>query len=212
MKTLLAFGDSNTWGALPVDHPTRRFRYGPNTRWTGIARAVLGPDWSLIEEGLPGRTTRFEDPVMGRHMDGSLGLPIALQSHGPIDVMTLMLGTNDFKTRFNVSAEEIAASVGGLVDFCLSGEMQDRHQGFKVLLICPPPIFEIGLLSDQFVGGAEKSQSLAKHISAIAADRGVGFLDAGAHIQSSQIDGIHFAEDAHQTLGRIIANSVQELA
>lgn len=211
MTTLLTFGDSNTWGALPVEFLGQRRRLDRTKRWNGVAMAALGPGWELIEEGLPGRTTEHEDEVMGRHMDGSLGLPIALQSHGPIDVMTLMLGTNDCKDRLQQSAEDIAASLGKLVDICLDPEMQERHDGFKLLVICPPPVFHVGCLADQFTAAAPKSQALPPLVEAMAAAKGVGFLNAGDHIESSRVDGIHFEEDGHLALGKAVAEALRAL-
>ncbi|MGB5557639.1 MAG: GDSL-type esterase/lipase family protein, partial [Paracoccaceae bacterium] len=123
MPVLLTYGDSNTHGTLPIFDADRRERLSPEARWPGVCLAELGHDWTLIEEGLPGRTTRWPDPEMGPHMDGRTGLVIALESHGPIDVMTLMLGTNDLKARFRVGPDRIAGDVGMLLDIALSGEM-----------------------------------------------------------------------------------------
>ncbi len=113
MPALLTFGDSNTNGVLPIRIEGERRRLGPADRWPGVALAALGEGWSLAEEGLPGRTTAHPDAEMGPHMDGRVGLMIALETHWPIDVMTLMLGTNDLKVQFDVTPERIAAGCRG---------------------------------------------------------------------------------------------------
>ncbi|MCB2135484.1 MAG: SGNH/GDSL hydrolase family protein [Rhodobacteraceae bacterium] len=210
-RLLLCFGDSNTHGTPPIVVPGRYERFAEDTRWPQVALAALGPDWRLAEEGLPGRTTCFADPVMGSHMEGSEGLKIALQSHGPIDAMTLMLGTNDCKTRYGASAERIAAGVAGLLDIALGVEMQTRHGGFKVLLMAPPTILEQGPIADQFFGAVEKSAALAGALRKLAAARGIAFLDTGALIRSSPTDGVHFEPDAHRLLGAAVARAVTAL-
>ena len=84
-------------------------RYGEDSRWPRVAGAALGAGWTIVEEGLPGRTAQFDDPVMGAWMNGQMGLRIALASHGPIDWLAIMLGTNDCKTRFGGRPETITA-------------------------------------------------------------------------------------------------------
>lgn len=152
-RTLLCFGDSNTHGSPPLarlGEPYRR--YDAATRWPQVALRHLGAGWSLVEEGLPGRTAQFADPLMGDHMDGRAGLKIALQSHGPIDALTIMLGTNDLKTMFGATPEAVTGGIAALLMIALSEEMQTRHGGFRVLLLCPPPVQEAGCLAGMFWG------------------------------------------------------------
>jgi len=212
MPSLLTFGDSNTHGTPPIVNRGEYRRFDAGTRWPTRTHALLGPGWSLAEEGLPGRTAQFCDPVMGDHMNGQTGLRIALQSHGPIDVMTLMLGTNDVKTRFGASPEMVTAGIAGLLDIALGIEMQTRHGGFKILLICPPPVQERGPIAAEFIGSAAKSRALPALYAAIATARGVGFLDAGALIETSPIDGIHWPADAHATVATSAAEAIKSLA
>lgn len=211
MPFLLTFGDSNTHGTPPIVTLGEYRRYGPDTRWPKVAQAALGPGWDLAEEGLPGRTAQFDDPVMGAIMNGRPGLQMALQSHGPIDMLTIMLGTNDVKTRFATTPEIVVAGLAGLLDVARSAEMQTRHGGFKILLICPPPVIEVGPIAIEFWEGAARSQALPPLVEALARSRGVGFLDAGKLISVSPIDGVHFDEAAHQTLGQAVARTIQTL-
>lgn len=208
MPRLLTFGDSNTHGTPPIVQRGPYHRYDATIRWPTRVQAALGPDWDLVEEGLPGRTAAFADPVMGAHMDGGLGLRIALLSHGPLDALTLMLGTNDVKTRFGAGPERIVAAIAGLVDLALGPEMALRHPGLRVLLICPPPVQEVGVLAPEFLGAAAKSRALAPLLRSYATARGIGFLDAGALIATSPVDGVHLTPEAHAVLAKHVANAL----
>lgn len=210
-RTLLTFGDSNTHGSPPIVTPGLYGRFGPKDRWPTVAAEALGPGWSLIEEGLPGRTTGLEDPIMGAHMNGQAGLRIALESHGPIDVLTIMLGTNDLKTRFAPSVDRITGGAAGLLDIALSEPMQTRHGGFKVLLICPPPVVETGPIRDQFWGAEAVGPHLAASYRKLAKARGVGFFDARSVIDVSAQDGIHYEPEAHRMLGAALAEVIAKL-
>ena len=57
-KTILAFGDSNTFGTPPMlDRDSNNSRYEEDIRWPMVMQKYLDPYWQVIEEGLPGRTT-----------------------------------------------------------------------------------------------------------------------------------------------------------
>ena len=208
MPILLTFGDSNTHGTPPIINRAEYHRCDAATRWPTRVLTALGAGWSLAEEGLPGRTAQFDDLVMGPHMNGQNGLKIALQSHGPIDVLTLMLGTNDVKTRFGASPLMVTAGIAGLLDVALGVEMQTRHGGFKVLLICPPPVEEVGPIAEEFFGSAATSRALPPLYEALARARGIGFLDAGQVIAVSPVDGIHFDQATHAALAHAVSEAV----
>jgi lysophospholipase L1-like esterase len=210
MPTLLCFGDSNTHGTPPIVTRGVYARFDAQTRWPRVAAGLL-PGWEVVEEGLPGRTAQFPDPVMGAHMDGRDGIKIALQSHGPIDALTIMLGTNDVKTRYGATAEKIAGGIAGLLDIAMGDEMQTRHGGFRVLVICPPPVLEQGPIVTEFTGSRELSLRLPPLYEALAKARGAAFLDAGKVIEVSPVDGIHFEPEAHIALGRAVAEAVKAL-
>jgi lysophospholipase L1-like esterase len=209
MARLLCFGDSNTHGTPPITVRGVYERFPAAVRWPTRVAAALG--WELAEEGLPGRTAQFPDLVMGEHMDGRTGLRIAMNSHGPLTHMTLMLGTNDTKTRFGASAETVMAGIAGLLDYALGLEMQARHPGLKVLLIAPPPVEEVGPIAPEFWGANAKGRALTPRLAALAAARGVGFLDAGAVIRVSPVDGIHYDAPAHAALAEAVAAALRVL-
>lgn len=211
MPTLLAFGDSNTHGTPPVVTRGAYHRYALQDRWPGACAAALGAEWTLVEAGLPGRTAQYPDPVMGAHMDGRAGLRMALESHGPIDVLAIMLGTNDVKTRFAPTAQRVTAGIAALLDIALGDEMQTRHGGFGVLVIAPPRVVETGPIKGEFLGAAAVSAELPAAYAALAGGRGCAFLDANTVIAVSEQDGIHFEEAAHRALGGAVADTVRNL-
>lgn len=205
---LVCFGDSNTHGTPPSSgEPVPR--YGPDVRWPGVLAAALGPSWRVHEEGLPGRTTVHPDPVEGGHLSGLAALPIVLGTHSPIDVLVIMLGTNDLKARFAVGPAEIATAVETLVHagraFCVAtGRPVPR-----ILLVAPAPVTEVGEFAEQFAGGTGKSRRLAPALRAAAQRLGVDVLDAGEHITTSPVDGVHLDPQAHRLLGEAVAAVVR---
>ncbi|HEY4163653.1 MAG TPA: GDSL-type esterase/lipase family protein, partial [Dongiaceae bacterium] len=106
MKTILCYGDSNTFGTAPMHHLDDARRYGPGERWAGVVRLALGAEWWLVEEGLPGRTTVLDDPIEGANRNGITHLSACLESHWPLDVVVIMLGTNDLKARFGMPPQD----------------------------------------------------------------------------------------------------------
>lgn len=111
MRTILCYGDSNTWGF----DPATRTRFAPDVRWTGVLADRLGSEFRVIEEGLNGRTTRWDDPIETDH-NGLTYLRPCAESHQPLDLIIVMLGTNDLKQRFNLSASDIAQSAAGVAE------------------------------------------------------------------------------------------------
>ena len=207
-KTVLTFGDSNTYGTPPAHAKGELRRFGPDTRWPMVMQATLGPDWAVIEEGLPGRTTNRTDPIMGPHMDGQLGLRIALESHGPIDLLTIMLGTNDMQTHHGASVDQVIGGLASLLAIARSEPYQTRHVGFDILLIAPPEMLEQGTFRESLLGAHQKSRDLPLRIAELADHWKTDFFDAGAHIGPSPIDGIHFEAADHVTLGKAIAAKI----
>ena len=207
-KTVLTFGDSNTYGTPPAHARGEFRRFGPETRWPTVMQAALGSDWALVEDGLPGRTTSSADPVMGAHMDGQLGLRIALESHGPIDLLIIMLGTNDLQTQHAANVEQVVGGLAGLLAIARSEPYQLRHNGFEIMLIAPPVVLEQGTYRDTLLGAHEKSRDLPFAIAQLADHWGISFLDAGAHIKSSPVDGLHLEAEDQITLGQVIAAKV----
>jgi lysophospholipase L1-like esterase len=208
-RTILCYGDSNTHGTMPMPDLGSMRRYDRATRWPGQLAALL-PDWQVIEEGLPGRTTVHDDPVEGAHRNGLTVLPAILESHRPVDVVMLMLGTNDLKQRFSVNALDIALSLERLVLAIRASGCGPGGTAPGVILVAPPPILEVQDLGVMFAGGEAKSQQLGARIAAVARGLGVPFVDAGSLIGVSEIDGIHYDEPAMAALAQAFAQAVTD--
>lgn len=211
-KTILCYGDSNTYGRPPMRHATDRGRFGPTERWPGVLRAELGEGFHVIEEGHSGRTTVHSDPVEGEHKNGLMMLQAILETHMPIHTVVLMLGTNDLKARFGVSAFEISLSIQRLVDGIATSGTGENSGPPKILLVCPPPILESGFLTEVFRGGTAKSRDLARYFAHVAETSGTEFLDAGKVIESDPLDGIHLSSGSHAVLGKAIAQKLISMA
>ncbi len=207
MRTILCYGDSNTWGS----DPRTGERFPEEVRWPGVLRRSIGAGYEVIEEGLPGRTTVWEDPIEGSHKDGRAYLFPCLESHRPLDLVTLMLGTNDLKERFSVSASDIAQSAASLAEIVLRSGCGSDGGAPQVLLISPPPVGKLTDYAEMFEGAEEKSREFAGHYRRFAEQSGCGFLDASEVMVSSDIDGIHFEAGEHRKLGEAVAVRIEEM-
>lgn len=204
MQTILCFGDSNTWGYNPVDGS----RYGFATRWPGRLQKLLGSDkYRIIEEGLNGRTTvhnETERPIRS----GLDILPVLLEAHRPLDWIVIMLGTNDLKTHFKSSSEEIAANVGQLCDVVLESEHLKSHR--PQLLICAPTSVNESSqqLPQWFLGASNAAHNLPKCIEQESQKRGILFLDVARLLDHEFLDGLHWEASQHLTVSRAIAGLI----
>lgn len=206
VKTIVCFGDSNTWGY----DPATRDRFPPETRWTGILQQTLGSGYRVIEEGLNGRTTNVDDPIEANR-NGLTYLRPCLESHRPIDLVTIMLGTNDLKARFNRSASDIAESAASLVGVVQTTKVGPNGTFPRALLIAPPPVATLSAYDEMFLGATEKSQRFAKHFPTVAAWYNAPLLLAADIIHSSDLDGIHFEADQHLKLGQAVAREIERI-
>jgi lysophospholipase L1-like esterase len=207
-RTVLCYGDSNTHGTAPMISLEDRRRLGRDERWTGVLAAGLGAGWHVIEEGLPGRTTVHSDPVEGEWKNGLAVLPAVLESHFPVDLVVLMLGTNDLKPRFQVPPVQIGDSIERLVRVIRHSECGPGEGAPRILLIAPAPVVEEGSLAELFAGGPARS-ALAGPYAEVARRHDCGFLDAGGIWTVSPVDGVHFDAAEHGKLGRAVAAAVR---
>ncbi|MBV8472251.1 MAG: SGNH/GDSL hydrolase family protein [Hyphomicrobiales bacterium] len=204
MAVIVAFGDSNTWGY----DPATATRFPPDVRWTGVMQRELGPGHRVIEEGLNGRTTVFDDPIEpGRR--GADYLPPCLRSHAPLDLLILALGCNDMKLRFSASPTDIANGAELLIRLARAEALGPDGAPPRIVLVAPPPIGKLSNFAEMFAGGTEKSRVLAQRYRDVAERQQVGFVDAGQLIVCSDLDGIHFDADAHALLGQAMAEAAR---
>ena len=206
MKTIACYGDSNTWGY----DPATASRFSRNERWTGVLRQELGNEYEVIEEGLNGRTTVWDDPIEG-YKNGKEYLIPCLETHKPLDLIIIMLGTNDLKKRFSLSAFDIANGAGVLVDIVKKSEAGPNNTAPKVLLMAPPPVAKLTDFAEMFEDAEARSKKFSEHYHRVAQEHGCEFLDTSKVIISSDLDGIHFEIDEHQKLGKAVASYIKRL-
>jgi len=205
-KTVLCFGDSNTWGW----NPATQERYARHERWPGVLRQELGEGYLVIEEGLNGRTTVWDDPIEG-YKNGQEYLIPCLETHKPIDLVVIMLGTNDLKMRFSLPACDIAAGAGVLVEIVQKSETGPAGRAPQVLLIAPPPLGELSEFAEMLDGGLAKSTRFSECFRQVAAERECPLLDASEVVVSSDIDGVHLELSEHRKLGQAVAGRVKQM-
>ena len=210
-KTILCFGDSNTWGANPSGP-----RYGIDVRWPRRMAALLGDDYDVIEEGFNGRTCLIDDPVEGGHKSGAAYLPACLMSHNPLDLVIIMLGTNDTKQRFGLNAFTIAQGASELIK--LVKQYAQRADGTVPKILLASPILVGENLMDIFPMGAifgKNAIDIAKGLSAeyamVAANHTTDFIDAAQHADPSPLDAIHMSADGQLALAEAFAAKVREI-
>lgn len=172
-------------------------------------RGILGASWLVIEEGLSGRTTVHDDPIEGAFLNGRSYLRPCLQSHRPLDVIILMLGTNDLKIRFNQPTNEIATGVRVLIeDIRAFGPGRDGGMP-ELILVSPPPIREdLRGWEPVFENAYRKSRELASAYEAVADAMEVHFFDAGGVAVAAEVDGFHLDPEGHRLLGEAMAEQV----
>lgn len=214
MKTVVCFGDSNTWGYDPASAggPYPR-RHGAGERWTGVLARELGPEFRIIEEGQNGRTTVHEDPL-NICRKGKDYLPACLESHKPIDLVILMLGSNDLKATFNMPAADIANGAGVLGRMILASDAGPNNQAPRLLLVCPPPVGDMSHLPDlasRFPQATERSAQFPRFYEATAALLGCDYFNSQSVVTPSPLDCLHLDAAEHAKLGHALAAKVRTL-
>ena len=215
-KHIVCLGDSNTHGycADPADCADGGNRFNENERWPRVLEKLLGKEYLVLEEGLSGRTTVFQDPLH-ECMDAlSVAYPI-LMSHEPVDLLVIMLGTNDCKDRFYASAACIGIGMARLVKKAIATECWGPNKP-NVLVIAPPHIGE-GMLQSPVAatmgtGCPAKSRELARYYKEQCALIGCHFLDAQElGCEFNQVDFMHLTKKGHATLAEALAQRIPEL-
>lgn len=213
-KSIMCFGDSLTWGWIPVVEGSPTLRYPFEQRWTGVMAAQLGDGYHIIEEGLSARTTSADDPNDGR-LNGSQYLPTAIASHLPLDLVIIMLGTNDTKPFFNRTPYDIAYGMAKLVGQVLTGGggIGTPYPAPGCLVVAPPPLTPIPhpYFQGMFGGGHDKTAQIGAHFRDMADFMKVDFLNAGDFVTTDGCDGIHFTVQNNASLGKAVADKVTEI-
>jgi len=214
MRRILCYGDSNTWGFTPGTGK----RYSPEVRWTGVAQKELGTEYVIIEEGLNSRTTVYDHPRSPGRKGSDYLLPCMI-SHMPLDLVVLMLGTNDLQwTDAYGAAEGVRVLIKNLR---LMSHMEESEWIFaggegqaRILLVAPPKVHPDIENRDEikrrrhYAGEADLFSALYERV---ARETGVDFLDAAAYTRPSAVDGLHLESESHLALGKAIAAKIREM-
>lgn len=208
-KHIVCYGDSNTYGYCALTDS----RYGEEERYPRLLQDFLGPEYLIIEEGLPGRTTSFHDPIH----EGLSGLDYlypCLMSHAPVDLLILMLGTNDTKERFGASSACIALGLKRLIGKAVATADCWDGKGPDILIVAPKCIEKeyesTPVAATMGRGCAEKSQGLVPEFKKMAEQTGCRFFDANTVIEKNNTtDYMHLTEDGHRKLSAALSKLIR---
>ena len=209
-KHILCIGDSNTHGLCtdPSESADHGNRYNEEERWTCLLQKALGEEYLVIEEGLSGRTCVYDDP----DMDSVNLLPVlhaVLNSHEPLDLVILMLGTNDSKVKFNTDAKKITKGMQILVEEAKSVPCWGKN-GPKILIVAPVPIEEGVIYPDFNEKSVETTKTLAREYAFLAVAERADFLDAGG-CELTSVDHVHLTKRGHRQLAERMEAAVREI-
>ena len=203
-KRVLCFGDSNTWGFNGEDGS----RFEEDVRWTGILQRLLGAEYTVIEEGHNGRTTVWDDPIENR-LAGLTYLWPCMESQSPFDLIIIMLGTNDTKTYFSQTAQNIADAAARLVRTAQASPFGRDQKSPQVLLAAPPLIDPHEALAHLFGRqAADKSRGFAAAFRKTADETGCHYLDAALYAKPGSADGLHLSRESHAALAQAMYEKV----
>lgn len=202
MKSVLAYGDSLTWGYDPV----ALGRHAHEDRWTSVLQKALGHGVRVVAEGLNGRTTAYDDYLADCERNGVKLLPSVLESHKPLDLVILMLGTNDMKRGVAGTANAAVKGMERLIKLIRLHDWGFDFEPPEILVVSPPPICETANapFAAMFKGAIEESAMLASLYRDMADDLGCGFFDAGSAAKTTPLDGIHLDAENTRSVGRVI--------
>ncbi len=213
-KHIVCLGDSNTHGycADLNDNEDRTNRFNENERWTMVLQKELGDDYLILEEGLSGRTTVFKDPLH-EGMDAFSCIYPILMSHETVDLLIIMLGTNDTKERFNASSHVISLGLDRLIKKAKTVDCWGGKEP-KILIVCPPHIKDEfqDILAEEYMGPdcVKKSKELSKFYQQIAKQNNCLFFDA-KECEFNSLDCMHLTKRGHNKLATSLTPIIKEI-
>ncbi len=220
MKTILCYGDSNTWGFIPCTEnyqSSSTKRYSREVRWPGRLQQSLGPEFYVIEEGLNSRTTNLDYQVPPNR-NGATYLPPCLYSHAPVDLVVLALGGNDLKSYFGRTPEDVCNGMGELVDIIQSSRYGSQMKAAPNILLLSQPIplpvaeeyvDEAG--NQVFKDLVTRAKALVPLYRNLAAQKQCHFLDLSNDVIPSAFDGAHLDEKAHKACADLVYQKVLDI-
>jgi len=207
VKSILCYGDSNTWGYIPGSG--RRYPY--HIRWPGQIQSLLGSNFRVIEEGLSGRYTVWDEPFRPGRNGAALLQPL-LESHNPLNLLILMLGTNDILHFKDNTPYDAARGIAVLIDIARRTQTGSHGKPPPVLLVAPPVIEKLSeTLKLKCHGDFNKSSDFAGHYQETAKEKNCYFFNAAEVCKPSLVDGVHLDADGHGRMARAVADFVRSL-
>ncbi len=209
MKTVLCYGDSLTWGYIPDGSGRHAFK----DRWPHVLQAELGDAVHVIADGLNGRTTVFDDHMSGFERNGAKTLTTTLGTHFPLDLVIIMLGTNDMKHVLCANAFGAKRGMQRLIEIVRTTPYQFDTKAPAVMIMSPPPLGDMGGEEFEliFEGGIEQSRLLSDFYRDAAKLADCTFFDAGSVAKTSSLDGVHLDAENTRAIGMAIAPIVRDI-
>jgi lysophospholipase L1-like esterase len=209
-RRIVCFGDSNTWG---YDAKTME-RFPEGVRWASLLGEFLGDEFQVVEEGLSGRTSVIDDPLF-EGLNAYNYIHPCLMSHAPLELVIIMLGTNDTKERFHMTAYNIAQGIARL-SLKASNTPAGIKGGFpKVLVIAPPPIGKKYIETDVGISMGKacdsKSEEMPVYLRELVELQGTEFLDASDTVSMNTIDYMHLDKEGHRLLAKLVFNKIKNI-
>ncbi len=209
MKSILAFGDSLTWGFVAGQDARHPFE----TRWPNALAAGLGSKARVIEEGQNGRTTVFDDETTFETRNGSVALPLLLVSHQPLDLVIIMLGTNDIKFAARCRAFDAAMGMERLITIIQKFSFMPNYKNPQILIMSPPCLVptEDEWFNELWGHAIAESKLFAKHYARVAKEMSVHFFDAGSVAVADKADGGHLDAVNTKAIGVALVPVVKKI-
>lgn len=208
MKSILAFGDSLTWGFEAGAFKRHAFE----SRWPNALAAGL-KNARVIEEGMNGRTTVFPDPTCEAERNGAVALPMLLCTHQPLDLVMIMLGTNDIKYANRCTAFDSAMGMERLIKLVKTHDWVADMPKPQILIMSPPALCKTNdeWFNELWGHAVEESKHFAKHYKRVAEEQGVHFFDAGSVAKTDPTDGGHMTAVETRKLGEALVPVVGKI-
>jgi lysophospholipase L1-like esterase len=206
MGAMLCYGDSNTWGYRPDGSG----RFARKERWPGLVQAAVGDSVNVIEEGLSGRTSAYDHPLIP-HMNGLSYLPVALATHAPLDAVVLFLGTNDLFLPGRFGADEAARGVAALVECVRASGCGPQGSQPAALVLVPPPFGPLGAFEIESPEGVEESARFSESFARFAQRDSFSMVDLRGVAVPSDLDGVHFEVASHRLIAAAVTKALGEL-
>lgn len=209
MKTVLCYGDSLTWGYIPDGSG----RHALEDRWPQVLQAELGAGVNVVADGLNGRTTAYDDHLSGFQRNGAKTLTTVLGTHFPLDLIIIMLGTNDMKTFICGNAQGTKRGIQRLIEIVRTTPYQLNSAPPQILVMSPPALGETEGPEFRltFEQGIEQSRLLAEFYRDAADFAGCSFFDAGSVAKVSPLDGVHLDAENTRAIGKAVAPIVRDI-